>query len=65
MYLPELAFLMSTRSGLRERTYPIAKVRQSDDGARAVIGSKIVRADMCSEVDGSNNITLPWELPVR
>jgi hypothetical protein len=51
--------------GFREISYPIAKVRQSEDGARAVIGSKIVRADMCSDVDGSNSITLPWEFPIR
>lgn len=40
-------------------TYPIAKVRLSETGAIAVIGSYIVRADMCSEVDGSKSITLP------
>lgn len=39
--------------------YPIAKVLQSAAGASAVIGSKIVLAEMCSEVDGSNKITLP------
>lgn len=47
------------------KAYPIAKVRQSVDGASAVMGSKIVRADKCSDVDGSNNITLPCEFPVR
>ena len=45
------------------RTYPIAYVRQSVAGARDVIGSKIVRVEMCSEVDGSNKITSPLPLP--
>ena len=43
--------------------YPIAKALQSEAGAMAVTGSKIVRAEMCSEVGGSNKITLPWSLP--
>jgi hypothetical protein len=40
-------------------TYPIAKVRESEDGARAVMGSYMVRAEMCSDVEGSNRITFP------
>jgi hypothetical protein len=44
--------------------YPMAYVRQSVAGARAVIGSKIVRAEMCSEVGGSKRITSPLPLPV-
>lgn len=44
-------------------TYPMANVRQSAEGAIAVIGSNIVRADMCSEVEGSNKIIFPWSLP--
>ena len=43
--------------------YPIANVLQSVSGARAVIGSKIVRVETCSEVDGSKRITLPCEFP--
>jgi hypothetical protein len=43
--------------------YPIANVLQSAAGANAVIGSKIVRAEMCSEVEGSNRITFPCALP--
>jgi len=43
--------------------YPIAYVRQSVAGARAVIGSKIVRAEVCSEVGGSNRITSPFPFP--
>lgn len=39
--------------------YPIANALQSAAGAMAVIGSKIVRADMCSDVDGSNRMMLP------
>lgn len=39
--------------------YPMANVLQSDAGASEVIGSKIVRAEMCSDVDGSNKMTLP------
>jgi hypothetical protein len=44
-------------------TYPIAKVLQSAAGANAVIGSKIVLAEMCSEVEGSKRMTLPWAFP--
>jgi hypothetical protein len=40
-------------------TYPIAKVLQSDTGANAVMGSKIVLAERCSEVEGSNRMMLP------
>ena len=41
----------------------MAYVWQSEAGAKAVIGSNIVRADLCSEVDGSNRMTFPWEFP--
>lgn len=41
----------------------MANVLQSAAGAIAVIGSKIVRAEMCSDVDGSNKMMLPWSLP--
>jgi hypothetical protein len=44
--------------------YPMANVRQSAAGARAVIGSKMVLADMCSEVEGSNKMMLPCAFPV-
>jgi hypothetical protein len=40
-------------------TYPMAKVLQSEAGARAVMGSKIVLAERCSEVEGSKRIMLP------
>ena len=44
--------------------YPIAYVLQSAAGAKAVIGIwSIVLADICSEVEGSNKITFPCELP--
>lgn len=43
--------------------YPIAYVRQSVAGASAVMGSKIVRAEVCSEVGGSNRITSPLPFP--
>ena len=39
--------------------YPIANVLQSEEGASAVIGSKMVRAAICFEVEGSNRIILP------
>ena len=39
--------------------YPIANVRQSAAGAMAVIGSNIVRAETCSEVEGSKRMMLP------
>ncbi len=47
-----------------DSTYPIAKVLQSDAGASAVIGSNIVRAERCSDVEGSNKMILPCALPV-
>lgn len=39
--------------------YPIANVLQSDAGAIAVIGSKIVRAETCSDVEGSKRMMFP------
>jgi hypothetical protein len=44
-------------------TYPMAKVLQSEAGARAVMGSKIVLAERCSEVEGSKRMMLPWAFP--
>ena len=44
-------------------TYPIACVWQSVAGAIAVMGSKIVLAEICSEVEGSKTTTVPWALP--
>lgn len=44
--------------------YPMANVLQSAEGAIAVTGSKIVRADTCSLVAGSNRISSPFSLPV-
>ena len=38
---------------------PIAYVWQSLAGAMALMGSKIVRADTCSDVPGSKRMTLP------
>lgn len=40
-------------------THPIAYVWQSAAGAKAVIGSKMVRREICSEVEGSNKMTFP------
>lgn len=45
-------------------THPIANVRQSEAGARAVIGSKMVLAERCSDVEGSKRMMLPCALPV-
>ena len=56
MYLPQLAPRILVKSS---PTYPIANVRQSAEGASAVIGSYIVRAAMCSDVEGSNRMILP------
>lgn len=42
---------------------PRAYVLQSEDGAKAVIGSLIVRAEICSLLDGSNKMTSPFSLP--
>lgn len=44
-------------------TNPIAKVLQSAAGANAVIGSNIVLAERCSEVEGSKSIMLPCAFP--
>lgn len=43
--------------------YPMAYVLQSEDGARAVMGSNIVLAETCSLVEGSKRITSPFSLP--
>lgn len=37
----------------------MANVLQSFAGAIAVIGSKIVRVEMCSDVEGSNSVIEP------
>ena len=52
---------MSTRL---EYTYPMAKVRQSEDGAKAVtaIWSRVLD-EMCSEVSGSKSMILPCAFP--
>lgn len=46
-----------------QRIYPMAYVRQSEAGANDVMGSKIVRADICSEDDGSKRMTSPFTFP--
>ena len=43
--------------------YPMAYVLQSEAGARAVMGSKIVRAEICSELDGSKRMISPLVVP--
>lgn len=45
-------------------TNPIACVWQSAAGAKEVTGSKIVRADICSEVDGSKRMIDPPTSPI-
>jgi hypothetical protein len=45
-------------------THPIANVLQSVAGAIAVMGSYIVRVEMCSDVEGSKSVTDPWAFPV-
>lgn len=46
--------------GKKTKNYPIAYVLQSAAGDKAVIGIwSNVLAEMCSDVVGSNNITLP------
>jgi len=50
-------------SGVSE-AHPIANVLQSAAGANAVMGSNMVLAEMCSEVEGSNKMMLPCALPV-
>lgn len=44
-------------------TYPMANVRESADGASAVMGSKIVLAEILSWVDGSKSMIEPCILP--
>ena len=55
-----LSFILSVRAA---DTHPTAYVLQSHAGAMAVIGSMIVRADMCSEFCGWNRIMLPSAFP--
>jgi hypothetical protein len=40
-------------------THPMAKVLQSAAGANAVMGSKIVLAERCSDVEGSKRMMFP------
>ena len=46
-------------------THPMANVLQSEAGANAVMGSKMVLADRCSEVEGSNRMMLPCAFPMH
>lgn len=64
-YLESLSMnvLARGRCFVRANTHPIAKVLQSAAGARAVMGSKMVLAEMCSEVEGSKRMMLPRALP--
>ena len=41
----------------------MANVFSSCAGAKAVMGSNMVLEDLCSEVDGSKVMTLPFALP--
>lgn len=41
----------------------MANVLQSAAGANAVMGSKMVLAERCSDVWGSNRMMLPWAFP--
>jgi hypothetical protein len=41
----------------------MAYVRQSEAGAKAVMGSKMVLVDTCSEVEGSKRMTSPFPFP--
>lgn len=50
-------------SALLYSTYPIAYTRQSAAGAIAVMGSNMVRADICSDVEGSKMMTVPCDVP--
>lgn len=43
--------------------YPIANVLQSEAGANAVMGSNMVLAERCSDVEGSKRMMLPCALP--
>lgn len=40
-------------------THPMANVLQSAAGASAVMGSKMVLAERCSDVEGSKSMMLP------
>jgi tRNA A37 methylthiotransferase MiaB len=53
--------LIAKREG--KKTHPNAKVLQSAPGAMAHRGSKMVLADIDSELNGSNNITFPMQSP--
>lgn len=41
----------------------MAYVRQSEAGAKAVMGSKMVLVETCSEVEGSKRMTSPFPFP--
>ena len=64
-----ISVCMIVKDGCRDASridpllYPIAYVLQSEAGPIAVIGSKMVRAETCSLVEGSNKITSPLPLP--
>ena len=51
--------LVKSSTNSQDCTDPMANVLQSLAGAIAVIGSKIVRVDICSEVEGSNSVIDP------
>ena len=58
-----VALVMVADGRMFAYTHPMAKVLQSAAGAKAVIGSKIVLAERCSDVEGSNKMMLPWAFP--
>lgn len=65
-YLNKCQPFVSTHEVLIHNTNPIAKVRQSADGANAVTAIwSIVLAEICSEVVGSNSIIFPCVLPEK
>ena len=62
-YLQVLALMPNSLDA--SYTHPMANVLQSDAGASAVIGSKMVLAERCSDVEGSNRMMLPCALPTH
>ena len=55
--------VMAADGRMLAHTHPMAKVLQSAAGAKAVMGSKMVLAERCSDVEGSNRMMLPWAFP--
>lgn len=62
-YLETISVTETEWSQARGQTNPIANVLQSAAGANAVMGSNMVLAERCSDVEGSKRMMFPCALP--